>query len=74
MRMKIKHIVGCLLISIGMFAEVCVAGAMDYTTEMHKPHDEKHGLVQGIVGAALVAVGGVMNRDLDAGEDYYERK
>lgn len=74
MRMKIKHIIGCLLISIGMFAEVCVVGTMDYTTEMHKSYDEKHELVQGIVGATLVVVGGIMNRDLNVDEDDYEQK
>lgn len=74
MRMKIKHIIGCLLISIGIFAEVCVVGTMDYTMETHKTYDEKHGLVQGIVGAALVVVGGIMNRDLNVEVDDYEQK
>lgn len=74
MRMKIKHIIGCLLISIGMFAEVCVVGTMDYTTEMNKPYDEKHGLIQGISGAALVVAGGILSRDLDVKEDDYEQK
>lgn len=57
MRIKIKHIIGYLLISIGRFTEICVVGTTDYTTETHKPYDEKYGLVQGIVDAALVVVG-----------------
>lgn len=65
MKDRIRHIIGGILITIGMLAIFGAVGTMDYNVENHIIQSETNLLVQGGIGVVVTIVGLLFCKDME---------
>lgn len=69
--MKLKHIIGCIMIALGLLAVLGAIGHLDYLDD----HGERYGaaeikemIVKSAAGLAAVGIGAFLCRDIEVDE------
>lgn len=70
--MKLKHIIGCIMIALGLLAVLGAIGHLDYLDD----HGERYGaaeikemIVRSLAGLAAVGAGSFLCRDIEVEAD-----
>lgn len=70
--MKLKHIIGCIMIALGLLAVLGAIGHLDYLDD----HGERYGaaeikemIVRSLAGLAAVGAGSFLCRDIEVEVD-----